>query len=196
MTPYHRRVCYWAKSSLFKNSMSGAMLTSSGSIPVYHNPNSPSLLFLSNGNSSQAASGEVIGIFLEGTSYTEPGIVQVKDGAAWVAVEKEGKELVIIPAVIVYTDKSKYQSRDLRLLRYGKPMVVGEYTARLDPESAESKRFVIKEMTAAIDSQLKHLTVNAPDCINGHDIFDIDATNYEDTLETSKIRHSREVSQI
>lgn len=42
-------------------------------------------------------------------------------------------------------------------------MAVGEYTARLDPESAESKRFVVKEMTVAIGSQLKHLTVNAPD---------------------------------
>jgi hypothetical protein len=58
--------------------MSGAMLTSPGSIPVYHNPNNSSLLFPSNGN-------------------------------------------------------------------------------------AESKRFVVKEMTAAIDSRLKHLTVNAPD---------------------------------
>jgi len=59
-------------------------------------------------------------MFPEGTSYTEPGIAQVKDGAAWAAVEyakavnlsgKEGNELVIVPAAIVYTDKSKYQSR-------------------------------------------------------------------------------------
>ncbi|KAG1823204.1 hypothetical protein EV424DRAFT_1321399, partial [Suillus variegatus] len=55
------------------------------------------------------------------TSYTESGIVQVKDGAARAAVEyakamnlsgkDSGKELVIVPAAIVYTDKSKYQSR-------------------------------------------------------------------------------------
>ncbi|KAG2100222.1 hypothetical protein BD769DRAFT_1509830 [Suillus cothurnatus] len=55
MTPYCRRVCYWAKSSLFKNPMFGAMVTSSRSIPIYHNPNSSSLLIPSNGNSSQAA---------------------------------------------------------------------------------------------------------------------------------------------
>ncbi|KAG0702658.1 acyltransferase [Suillus ampliporus] len=181
--PYRRRVCYWAKSSLFKNPISGAMLTSSGSIPVYRNPNSSSSSSLppnNNGSASQAdlfrhtsaalVAGEVIGVFPEGTSYTEPGIVQVKDGAAWAAVEyvkvmnlsgKEGKELVIIPAAIVYTDKSKYQSRIC--VRYGKPVVVSEYAARLDLESAESTRSVVKEITAAIESELKHLTVNAPD---------------------------------
>lgn len=47
--------------------------------------------------------------------------MQVKDGAARAAVEyakamnlsgkDSGKELVIVPAAIVYTDKSKYQSR-------------------------------------------------------------------------------------
>ncbi|KAG1856352.1 hypothetical protein DFJ58DRAFT_341272 [Suillus subalutaceus] len=73
----------------------------------------------------------------------------------------EGKELVIVPAAIVYTDKSKYQSRVC--VRYGKPIAVGEYAARLDPESADSTRFVVKEITAAIDSQLKRLTVNAHD---------------------------------
>ncbi|KAG1724488.1 acyltransferase [Suillus lakei] len=177
---YRRRVCYWAKSSLFKNPISAALLTSSGSIPVYRNPNSSSSSFLSNSNSSQAdlfrhtsaalTAGEVIGVFPEGTSYTEPGIVQVKDGAAWAAVEyakamhlsgKESKELVIVPAAIVYTDKSKYQSRVC--VRYGKSIPAGEYAARLDPENAESTRVVVKEITAAIESQLKHLTVNAPD---------------------------------
>ncbi|KAG1726619.1 uncharacterized protein EDB91DRAFT_57778 [Suillus paluster] len=181
--PYRRRVCYWAKSSLFKNPVSGVLLTSSGSIPVYRNPNSFSSSNPLNSSSSSASqadlfrhtsaalvAGEVIGVFPEGTSYTEPGIVQVKDGAAWAAVEyakvinmsgKEGKELVIVPAAIVYTDKSKYQSRVC--VRYGKPIVVSEYAAKLDPESAESTRSVVKEITAVIESELRHLTVNAPD---------------------------------
>ena len=66
--------------------------------------------------------GEVIGVFPEGTSYTEPGIAQVKDGASRAALEymrwlgergkdKQGEKLQIIPVGIVYTDKSQYQSR-------------------------------------------------------------------------------------
>jgi hypothetical protein len=63
----------------------------------------------------------VIGIFPEGTSYTEPCIVQVKEGAAWVALEysrwmrergdRDGQTIKIIPVGIAYTDKTQYLSR-------------------------------------------------------------------------------------
>jgi len=67
----------------------------------------------------------MIGVFPEGTSYTEPSIAQIKEGAGWAAVEyirwrmeKNGSKcqdkptrLVIVPVGIVYTDKSHYLSR-------------------------------------------------------------------------------------
>jgi glycerol-3-phosphate O-acyltransferase / dihydroxyacetone phosphate acyltransferase len=63
----------------------------------------------------------VIGIFPEGTSYTEPCIVQVKEGAAWVALEysrwmrekgdRDGEPIRVIPVGIAYTDKTQYLSR-------------------------------------------------------------------------------------
>jgi glycerol-3-phosphate O-acyltransferase / dihydroxyacetone phosphate acyltransferase len=61
-----------------------------------------------------------VALFPEGTSYTEPRIMQIKDGAAWAALEytrwlKEHPEVsqedvVIVPTAIVYTNKSKYRS--------------------------------------------------------------------------------------
>jgi len=56
-----------------------------------------------------------------GVGYTEPRIMQVKDGASWSALEfakwarkdeneTHVKPLVVIPAAIVYTDKAKYRS--------------------------------------------------------------------------------------
>lgn len=65
--------------------------------------------------------GNAVALFPEGTSYTEPRIMQVKDGAAWAALEynkwtKANPELasqdplVIVPCAIVYTNKSKYRS--------------------------------------------------------------------------------------
>ena len=66
------------------------------------------------------ANGAAVALFPEGTSYTEPRIMQVKDGAAWAALEytKWSKEQAngaqpvrIVPTAIVYTDKSKYRSR-------------------------------------------------------------------------------------
>ena len=63
----------------------------------------------------------VVGVFPEGTSYTEPRIIQVKEGAAWVALEyskwmresgdRDGQPIKIIPVGIAYTDKTQYLSR-------------------------------------------------------------------------------------
>jgi glycerol-3-phosphate O-acyltransferase/dihydroxyacetone phosphate acyltransferase len=63
----------------------------------------------------------VVGVFPEGTSYTEPCIMQVKEGAAWVALEysrwmrenadSDGQPIKMIPVGIAYTDKTQYLSR-------------------------------------------------------------------------------------
>ena len=140
-------MCFWAKASLFKNPIARAILSSSGSIPVQRHEG----LNNTNGSGNNANgyggisdssakdthfslfretfraldAGEVIGLFPEGTSYTEPQIVQVKDGAAWSALEysrwqlqldpngKENgaKKLVVIPVGVVYGDKARFQSR-------------------------------------------------------------------------------------
>lgn len=63
--------------------------------------------------------GAPVALFPEGTSYTEPRIMQVKDGAAWAALEytKQSREsgrgdpVVIVPVALVYTNKSKYRSQ-------------------------------------------------------------------------------------
>lgn len=65
--------------------------------------------------------GLAVALFPEGTSYTETKIMQVKDGAAWAALEytkwakdedlKQHETVKIIPAAIVYTNKSKYRSQ-------------------------------------------------------------------------------------
>lgn len=135
--PHRRHLSFWAKSTMFANPVARAILTSTGAIPVRRNPNngassptstqptthpsSPqSNLFKESSNA--LAAGQIIGVFPEGTSYTQPSIVQVMSGAAWAAVEftkwaherdldGKGQELTIVPVGIVYTDKSRYLSR-------------------------------------------------------------------------------------
>jgi 1-acyl-sn-glycerol-3-phosphate acyltransferase len=129
--PHRRHLSFWAKSSLFKNPIVGTILSSSGAIPVNRNPDNAhtsetstqstqSNLFLA--TTYALSRGEAIGVFPEGTSYTEPRIMQVKGGAGWAAVEyakwevehgqrAEGGRLVVIPVAVVYTDKTVYRSR-------------------------------------------------------------------------------------
>lgn len=105
-------------ASLFTNPISRFVLESTGNIPVDRKSKDRQVLF--KGTLEALSKGYVVGLFPEGTSYTEPRIMQVKDGAAWAALEytkwiTEGKthtqDAVIVPAAIVYTNKSKYRSR-------------------------------------------------------------------------------------
>ena len=95
------------------------ILYSSGNIPVDRKSKDRQKLFM--GTTRALAGGEAVALFPEGTSYTEPRIMQVKDGAAWAAMEytkwaKENpdkaasKDVLIVPVSIVYTNKSKYRS--------------------------------------------------------------------------------------
>lgn len=105
------------KASLFINPVVRWILYSSGNIPVDRKSKDRQKLF--KGTFTALAAGQAVALFPEGTSYTEPRIMQVKDGAAWAALEYmkwlqenpgNGTEATIISAAIVYTNKSKYRS--------------------------------------------------------------------------------------
>lgn len=104
-------------ASLFNNKFLAWLLYSSGNIPVDRKSKDRQVLF--RGTFEALARGGAVALFPEGTSYTEPRIMQVKDGAAWAALEYtkwaadhgiEGPEVTIVPTAIVYTNKSKYRS--------------------------------------------------------------------------------------
>lgn len=111
---------YWTKADLFANPILKQVLLSSGNIPVARKSKDNRVLF--QGTFEALARGEAIALFPEGTSYTEPRIMQVKDGASWAALEymkwahenpdkAARKPLVIVPVGIVYTNKAKYRSQ-------------------------------------------------------------------------------------
>ncbi|KAI9063659.1 glycerol-3-phosphate-1-acyltransferase [Trametes sanguinea] len=186
--PHGRPVCFWAKSTMFKNALVRAILLSSGSIPVARNPNiTPTAGEQPTHPQSTANEAlfretfkaldkeEVIGVFPEGTSYTECGIAQVKDGASRAALEylkwtKETrggltKKLLLVPVGIVYTDKTQYQSRVC--VRWGKPIDVEAFAQDNMAQDATlselDARPLVKALSAEIERRLRDVTVNAPD---------------------------------
>ncbi|KAJ3793896.1 hypothetical protein GGU11DRAFT_847750 [Lentinula aff. detonsa] len=169
-----RHVCFWAKESMFKNIIGGWIMRSSGAIAVKRNPNNSE----SGGLTEKEKLGEkdneieslfasttraltlhkVVGVFPEGTSYTQPRIVQVMPGAARAAVEydiwrrqKGEQDVVIVPVGIVYTDKSRYQSR--LVVRYGTPINVKAYCDELSPPSTS--------VTSSMFSSLSSFSANS-----------------------------------
>ena len=114
---------------MFAHPVLRAVMTSSGSIPVQRSPDGPSAadvrFALLRETFRALDADEVVGVFPEGTSYTAPRIAQVKEGAAWVALEyarwqlqhaaagAQGKQrkLTLVPVGIVYSDKTRFKSR-------------------------------------------------------------------------------------
>ncbi|KAL6303515.1 glycerol-3-phosphate-acyltransferase [Sparassis latifolia] len=170
--PFKRILHYWAKSTLFKNPAVKYALTSAGNIPVDRKAHDRRKLF--HGTFDALACGSAVALFPEGTSYTEPRIMQVKDGAAWAALEytkwaqehpdkvQPGAERVVInTAAIVYTNKTKYRSQVI--MEFGPPITMEPYLEQFVSAEKGAPRAAVKRLTAAIENQLVEATVNASD---------------------------------
>ncbi|KAJ7282606.1 hypothetical protein C8J57DRAFT_1295819 [Mycena rebaudengoi] len=167
--PYARILNYWSKASLFINPVVSYILYSAGNIPVDRKSKDRKVLL--KGTLEALAKGYVVALFPEGTSYTEPRIMQIKDGAAWAALEytkwmlenpeKKLAPLVVVPAAIVYTNKSKYRS-DV-VVEYGRPITMDSYMGQFCSQTEGEPRAAVKRLTRAIESELVSSTVNGPD---------------------------------
>ncbi|EIW83501.1 glycerol-3-phosphate-acyltransferase [Coniophora puteana RWD-64-598 SS2] len=169
--PHHRILHYWSKATLFANPVLSYVLYSSGNIPVDRKSKDRQVLF--KGTFTELAKGNAVALFPEGTSYTEPRIMQVKDGASYAALEytkwaaenpdkvKHPGEVVIVPAAIVYTNKSKYRSSVV--MEFGSPIRMDAYKEQFLSGTEGSSRAAAKRLTRAIEKELVEATVNAPD---------------------------------
>ncbi|KAI1794218.1 glycerol-3-phosphate-acyltransferase [Ganoderma leucocontextum] len=170
--PYKRILHYWAKASLFANPAMKYILTSACNIPVDRKAQDKRLLF--RGTFRALAEGKAVALFPEGTSYTEPRIMQVKDGAAWAALEyikwaqenpdkvRDGAEnVMIVPATIVYTNKSKYRSQVI--MEFGHPIRMEDHLGQFMSGEVGASRAAVKRLTAVIERELTQSTINAPD---------------------------------
>ncbi|KAJ7646636.1 hypothetical protein FB45DRAFT_890970 [Roridomyces roridus] len=167
--PYGRILNYWSKASLFANPLVSYILYSSGNIPVDRKSKDRRILF--KGTFEALQKGYAVALFPEGTSYTEPRIMQVKDGAAWAALEytkwiqanpeKSQKPVVIVPAAIVYTNKTKYRSNVV--VEFGRPITMDPYFEQFCSEVEGEPRAAVKRLTKAIEATLVSSTINGPD---------------------------------
>ncbi|KAH7108053.1 hypothetical protein BKA62DRAFT_780887, partial [Auriculariales sp. MPI-PUGE-AT-0066] len=171
--PYRRVTQYWAKASLFRNPIARYVLTGSGNVPVDRRSSDNLKLF---GSSLKALSkGGVLTLFPEGTSYTEPRIIQVKDGTSWLALEYSkwrldhgGTPLVVIPVGIVYTDKQHYRSSVIKRWVFGPSIDISDLEAAFAQADPSAQKEIAKKLTARIEAKIIELTINAPDWDAAH----------------------------
>ncbi|KAK0462553.1 uncharacterized protein EV420DRAFT_1265530 [Desarmillaria tabescens] len=168
--PYKRILHYWSKASLYANPVVRYILLSTGNIPVDRKSKDRQVLF--KGTFEALAKGGAVALFPEGTSYTEPRIMQVKDGAAWAALEytkwlkanlgkASSSEVKIIPVAIVYTNKSKYRSNVI--VEFGRPIPMDAYLEQFNDPTEGEPRLAAKSLTRTLENELIESTINAPD---------------------------------
>ncbi|KAJ3006223.1 hypothetical protein HKX48_000240 [Thoreauomyces humboldtii] len=163
-----RKVHFWTKAELFNGpSLIKAFMNGMGCLPVKRNSRSGKKesnddLFQHTVNT--LIKGGVIAIFPEGTSHHTPHVTDLKDGASFAAlqnaatVENPDDIAPIVPVGITYEPR-RWRWRNHCVVRYGEALEMTPYLA----EFAEDPRGAAKKLTAAIQSSLEKLTINAPD---------------------------------
>ncbi|KAI9144086.1 hypothetical protein BKA69DRAFT_1058167 [Paraphysoderma sedebokerense] len=161
-TPNGRQNHYWAKSSIWAHPVTGYIFDGLGAVPVERNAKQNENLFQSTVN--MLAKGELMGIFPEGTSYTLPHMIVVKDGISWAALEyalfaKESNSppAPVIPVGLNYIQKDKWRS--VVIVTYGTPIYVDKYV----DEFVKDRKATVKKVTQIITEAMKTVTLNAPD---------------------------------
>ena len=155
-----RPVRFLAAAPIFDDPTIGWLIKAAGSIPVYR-PHEDAGSIDKNRQMFDAVfeelrRGEAVGIFPEGTSHSEPSLVDLKTGAARIAfgtLEQHGCAPTIVPVGMVPTQKGRYRSKML--------VVIGDPIEWRDlRERGVEDREAVRELTDRIADGLSRVTLN------------------------------------
>jgi glycerol-3-phosphate O-acyltransferase/dihydroxyacetone phosphate acyltransferase len=151
-----------AKAPLFDQPVIGHVLRGLGGLPVYRRQDDPALMERNETTFDAAVealgAGAAVLIFPEGKSHSEPGLVELRTGAARIAFRAEERAgfclgLRVLPVGLAYERKHLFRGRVAVLV--GAPLEVAawrEAYAR-DPVAA------VRELTDAIAAALERVVV-------------------------------------
>ena len=156
-----RPVSFLAKAPLFRMPVIGYFTRALDSIPVYRRQDPGTDVTRNRETFARArellSRGGVIALFPEGGSHDQPKLLELKTGAARIALGAALEEgLQIVPAGLYYTWKTRFRSS--ALLTFGEPIAVDPVP--LD-ERGEPPPQATKDLTHRIEAALLRLTVGA-----------------------------------
>ena len=165
ITTCGRKVHFAAKDTLFKSRLLRGVLRGLGAVPVRrrddHGGKTDNQAAFTAMFDVLAARGS-IGIFPEGLSHDESQLARLKTGAARLALggaeNAPGVPIHIVPCGLVFINPKRFRSRVL--VQYGTPIAID---ATWRERHAADPVAAAKQLTVAIETALRGLTVNAPD---------------------------------
>ncbi len=152
-----------AKAPLFEQVLVGSMLRALGGLPVYRKQDSPREMHRNDETFRRAIEalrqGDAVQIFPEGRSHSEPGLIELRTGAARIALGAEAQSdwrlgLAIVPVGITY--RRKWLFRGHALVTIGQPFAITDL--RAEYERAEQE--CVRRLTERIAEGLQTVTLN------------------------------------
>ncbi|MGA9523218.1 MAG: lysophospholipid acyltransferase family protein [Myxococcaceae bacterium] len=149
-----RPVTFLAKEPLFRMPLIGWLLRGLRVLPVYRKQDHPNGMAQNEGTFEAAnralADGGAITLFPEGKSHSEPGLAELKTGAARIALRaaKQGVAPKIVPVGLTYEEKSRFRS--------GVLIEIGEAIDSADFVAGEE----VQRLTEATERGLRSVTLN------------------------------------
>jgi 1-acyl-sn-glycerol-3-phosphate acyltransferase len=147
-----------AKAPLFEQAILGTVLRALGGLPVYRRQDDPAQMHRNDQTFSAAIgalhAGDAVQIFPEGRSHSEPSLVEMRTGAARIAIAAEEAAgwqlgLRIVPLGITYRAKALFRGRALAVI--GEPFDVAPFRALPESDPAEAVRTLTDEISARIE---------------------------------------------
>ncbi|HUP01892.1 MAG TPA: 1-acyl-sn-glycerol-3-phosphate acyltransferase [Gemmatimonadota bacterium] len=152
-----------AKASHFENPVYGLFLRALGGLPV-HRPQDDPARMPDNEETFRAAvaalrGGDVVQIYPEGRSHSEPALAPLRTGAARIALRAEAEagwnlRLAIVPIGLTYERKTLFRGRAAAFI--GEPFGAGGYRQAWEREPVAA----IRGLTQEIADRLEAVTLN------------------------------------
>ena len=152
-----------ARSPLFDQLLLGPVLRALGGIPVYRRQDDPDAMYRNEGMFRDAigvlVGGGAIQIYPEGRSHSEAHVVELRTGAARIALQAEEAAnwklgLSIVPVGITYTRKER--ARTAVAVRFGRAFGC----ARLEDVYREDPVAAVRTLTEQIEAGIRAQTLN------------------------------------
>jgi glycerol-3-phosphate O-acyltransferase / dihydroxyacetone phosphate acyltransferase len=152
-----------AKAPLFEQVFVGSMLRALGGLPVYRKQDNPAQMHRNDETFRRAIDaleqGDAVQIFPEGRSHSEPGIVELRTGAARIALGAEAQSgwrlgLRIVPVGITYRRKALFRGH--ALVQIGPPFTIED----LRTEFERDEQAGVRALTDRIAANLQAVTLN------------------------------------
>lgn len=151
-----------AKAPLFDQAIVGFMLRALGGLPVYRRQDDSGQMHRNEETFRHAIdalrSGSAVQIFPEGITHSEPGLAELRTGAARIALAAEAGSgwtlgLRIVPVGLTYRHKARFRGHALASV--GEPLVVAHWRTlhERDPQDAA------RDLTASLGERLRGLIV-------------------------------------